>query len=248
MITKILGRMRKWRNRCRTCGVDLIDVSIIEHFPDLIRVCPVKMGFEYHCARCGNIWFLSSNRKRIKRIQNIDLYQSWKSRDVVPSLQQTEQLRGIGGISDYYNEVLYFPCETVDGNNVRYEKCIILISKVPCAKWPKQELVSLLAPDVVIRPSKYALPIEIRLASMNAPDKAMGYAPICVVSQDGIEYTISAQMHFFRHKNTYGPSLRLKADGKVGKNKVWPDLADHYYLADWVEMNCETNETANPYG
>ena len=79
MISKILDRYNKWRNRCRSCEVDGIDKSLIGHCRSINAISKTKTVIEYKCDECETLWVLADNAQFISKVVRNELYAIWKS-------------------------------------------------------------------------------------------------------------------------------------------------------------------------
>ena len=144
-------------------------------------------------------------------------------------------LEEIGGTDEIPGISVSFPCGAVNIKGERSERTVVIVSKVPWLGHSAERKISFLTADVEIYPSRYALPFDVRKASAEAPEKAMGYAPLCVADRTGFRFTIAARSLFFEAYEVLGPELVLVREGEPGKNKVWPLAAERVLLADWVD-------------
>lgn len=233
MISNIIDRYRRWRNRCRSCEVDSIDKSFIDQFENIKTIARIKTVIEYKCDKCETLWVLADNAQFVSKVDRIDLYTKWKSQPWAPSISQMEILNQIIGVPDYYEKNAYFPCAITLPNGLRVNKAILTATTGDCfGKFPINQDVFILDEGHKITPSKYALPADVRLAAMLAPEKSMGYAPVNVRDSRGNRYTLSSQMHFFERNGVRGPEIVLDNSPYHGKNIVHPDWAEMYLICD----------------
>lgn len=233
MISNIIEKYSRWRNRCRWCEVDSIDESFIDQFRNLKRIARIKTVLEYKCDKCETLWVLADNAQFVSKVDRIDLYTKWKSQPWVPSISQMEVLHQIKGAPDYYEKNIYFPCAVTLPNGLRIKKAILTATTGDCfGKFPINHNVSILDDAHEITPSEYALPANVRSATMVAREKSMGYAPINVRDSRGNRYTLSSQMYFFEKDGVRGPEIVLDNSPYHGKNIVHPDWAEMYLICD----------------
>lgn len=113
------------------------------------------------------------------------------------------------------------------------EKAILIATTGDCfGKFPLDQEVTILDDSHQISPSDYALPANVRAATMLAREKSMGYAPVNVKDTGGTRYTLSSQMHFFEENGVAGPEILLDDSTYHGKNIVHPDWAEMYLICD----------------
>lgn len=239
MISKILDRCNKWRNRCRSCEVDGIDKSLIGHYKNINAISKIKTLVEYQCDKCKTLWVLADNAQFINKVVRNELYAKWKSQSWIPTISQIENLNQIIGTPDYYETNVYFPCKIWLPNGLRVKKAILIATTGDCfGKFPIDQNVTILDNSHVISPSDYALPANVRAATMVAQEKSMGYAPVNVKDTSGNRYTLSSQMHFFEKDGVRGPDVILDDSPYHGKNIVHPDWAEMYLICDMFD--CKT--------
>lgn len=112
-----------------------------------------------------------------------------------------EILNQIIGTPDYYEKDVYFPCRIRLPNGLRVQKAILIATTGDCfGKFPIDRDVTILGDSHEISVSDYAMPANVRAATMGAPEKSMGYAPVNVKDTRGNRYTLSSQMHFFQKR------------------------------------------------
>ena len=233
MISTIIDRYISWRDRCRSCEVDNIDKSFIDQFENIKTSGRIKTVIEYKCDKCETLWVLADNAQFVSKVDRTDLYRKWKSQTWRPSISQMEILDQIAGAADYYKTNVYFPCAITLPNGQRIEKAILTATTGDCfKKFPLNKNVSLLDDGHEVSPSDYALPAEVRSATMVAQEKSMGYAPVNVRDSRGNRYTLSSQMHFFEKNGVRGPEIVLDNSPYHGKNIVHPDWAEMYLICD----------------
>ena len=239
MISKILDSFNAWRNRCRSCDVDGIDKSFIGQFENLSAISKFKTVTEYKCEKCGTLWILADKAQFVSKVVRNELYEKWKSQPCIPSITQMEILNQIVGATDYYEKDVYFPCEIRTPNGLRVQKAILMATTGDCfGKFPLDQDVTILNDSHEISPSAYALPANVRAATMVAQEKSMGYAPVNVKDTSGNKYTLSSQMHFFDRNGVRGPDVTLDDSPSNGKNIVHSDWADMYLICDMFD--CKT--------
>lgn len=128
---------------------------------------------------------------------------------------------------------MYFPCKIRLPDGTQVDKAILIATTGDCfEKFPLDQDVTLLNDSHQISPSDHALPADVRVVTMIARDKSMGYAPVNVKDSSGNRYTLSNQMHFFEQDGVAGPEIMLDDKTYHGKNIVRPDWAEMYLICD----------------
>jgi hypothetical protein len=233
MISKILDAYKQWRNRCRTCDVDGIHKSIIDTSENLRERSRVKTVIEYECVQCGTLWVLADNAYLLSKVVRDELYNAWKSQSWIPTSTQVDVLNQIVGASDSSGKSVYFPCSVGLPDGQQINKALLIVTTGDCfGRYPFDQDVSLLHSTYLLSPSDYALPADIRAASLAAPEKSMGYAPVSVKDGKGEQYTLASEMHFVEANGIRGPDLALDETPYHGKNIIHSDWAEMYLICD----------------
>ncbi len=239
MISKILDRYNKWRNRCRSCEVDGITKSAIDQFKNIVAISKIKTVIEYKCDKCETLWVLADNAQFISKIVRKESYAKWKSQSWMPTIDQMQILNQIIGAPDYYETNVYFPCKIRLPNGLWVQKAILIATTGDCfGRYLIDQEVTILDDNHGISPSDYALPANVRAATMIAREKSMGYAPVNVKDTRGNRYTLSNPMHFFEKNGVRGTEVILDDSPYHGKNIVHPDWAEMYLICDMFD--CKT--------
>ena len=249
MISKILDRYTKWRDRCRSCEVDGIHKSLIDAYDTIREVSHFKTVIEYRCDKCETLWILAEKAEFINKVVRTELYAKWKSQSWLPTSSQMAVLNKIVGARDYYGKNMYFPCEVRQSNGLRVKKAIITATTGDCfGRFPLDQEVIILDDSYRISPSDYALPADVRAATMIAVEKSMGYAPVNVKDINGKQYTLSNQMHFFEVDGIRGPDIALDDASRKKGNIVHPDCAEMYLICDMFDCNTATTNVNRTFG
>lgn len=221
------------------------DLSIIA--AQLRHIKSLKFGELYQCKTCQGHWYLDANGLMMKRVpkERVSLLHTWDAARIAPPTEMTNALRDIGGTeSDRYGNgkgSIKFPCaiETVDGGS--FDLALVLITKEPpIADWQKTVL---LGGEVrAISPSSYALPIDVRLATLDADEVRMGFAPTVIESRDGHRFVVNWANDFFLHGSTLGSDI-ARALGEFDHHDCLPFVGQPldqivYVYFDWFD-GCE---------
>ncbi|MGH2361921.1 MAG: hypothetical protein ACRDGM_15455 [bacterium] len=235
----IWGRLRAWYHRCRTCEVDGIEGSLLDQFPELKPVEPLKFGHLYQCSKCGQSWFLHEHKHSLNHIRNdyLPLVRHWNQKCLTVGDSVLSTLAGIGGVEDH-EAYITVPCSVQDMSGQQHEKSIVLVSKQPPFRWPERQKVHWADEVAAVSASPFALPLDVRQASSEKREEAMGFAPVRVVDKKGTEYTLGRRSHFFDHNGIKGEEIRLSGRQKKWRDVVWPEEAQAFYFVDWFD-GCE---------
>ena len=238
----ILGRLRAWYHRCRICEVDGIaaEGSLLDQFPELKFVELLKFGHLYQCSKCGQSWFLHEHKHWLHRIRNDHLplvrHRNQKCLTVGDSVLSI--LASIGGVEDFYEDYIAVPCSVQNMSGQQHEKAIVLVSKQPPFGWHERQKVHWANEVAAVSASPFALPLDVRRASSEKSEEAMGFAPVGVVDKKGTEYTLGHESHFFDRNGIKGEEISLSLRQKKRRNVVWPEPAQVFYFIDWFD-GCE---------
>lgn len=238
----ILGRLRAWYHRCRICEVDGIaaEGSLLDQFPELKFVELLKFGHLYQCSKCGQSWFLHEHKHWLHRIRNDHLplvrHRNQKCLTVGDSVLSI--LASIGGVEDFYEDYIAVPCSVQNMSGQQHEKAMVLVSKQPPFGWHERQKVHWANEVAAVSASPFALPLDVRRASSEKSEEAMGFAPVGVVDKKGTEYTLGHESHFFDRNGIKGEEISLSLRQKKRRNVVWPEPAQVFYFIDWFD-GCE---------
>lgn len=237
----VWGRLRAWYHRCRICKADSIEGSILDQFPELKPVEPLKFGHLYQCSKCGKSWFLHEHKRWLERIPNdhLLLVRHWNHKRLTVDGSILRILAGIGGVEDFYADYIAIPCSVQHTSGQRHEKSIVLVSKQPPLRWHDPQKVHWADEVAAVSASPFALPLGVRRASSEKEEEAMGFAPVGVVDTKGTEYTLGRESHFFDHNGIKGEEIRLSGRQKKWRSVVWsPEPGQEFYFIDWFD-GCE---------
>jgi hypothetical protein len=236
MISNLFEKFASWRNRCRSCDVDGIEKSLIGRYEDIREVAKTKTIREFKCEKCDTSWVLAERSHFLRKVIRHELFASWKSRAWIPNAVQVRALNCIVGAADYDAKNVYFPCEIRMQNGSIAQKAIVIATTGDCfGKFPFEQNVAILNDSHEILPSPYALPANVRAATMVARERSMGYGPVNVRDAGGNRYTLSSQMHFFEKDGVLGPGVVLDDSTYHGENIIAPDWADMYLICDMFD-------------
>ncbi len=232
----MISQIKKWFNKCRSCNVDGIHKSLIDRFKNLEATSRVKTVDEYRCSKCGTLWVLADKADFVSKVVRKGLYEEWKAGSCAPTPSQAEILNQIVGAPDYYRKDVYFPCKIRLQDGRLIPRALLMATTGDCfGKFPIDRDVIILDGSHEILPSEYALPPAVRAATMVAPEKSMGYAPVNVKDGRGNRYTLASQSHFFEKDGILGPDITLDDSPYHGTNIVRPGPADMHLICDMFE-------------
>lgn len=138
----------------------------------------------------GDLWYINPNETIARFITNdqLKLFHSWDKQPLLPTDQQFEILKQIGGLpsSQYslYPDSLQFPARVTTNNGQQLDLCLFHFSKSP----PFQSYfkkVLLINGISEIKPSELSLSHDLRLASTQADEIRMSFYPFMVKTNTG---------------------------------------------------------------
>ncbi|MDH5178100.1 MAG: hypothetical protein OEZ39_16465 [Gammaproteobacteria bacterium] len=200
---------------------------------------PLKTGVLYQCRHCQSYWYLDADEQYMHHVADskVALVQAWSQSDLRLSPQQLDILQAIGrtapdiyGNGTEYNET---PCQVKTTDGTLYPLAIISIQQhAPYEAWRNCKLATEIAE---ISPSPYALPHEVRLATTQAEEVSMSFAPTLVQLSNG-EVVILNWTNNFIKKPAIDSSKTTLSDKSFNRNNMPPlyRLADEivYFIAD----------------
>lgn len=218
-------------------------------FPELNRYASglkldkeLKFGEVYSCQVCETKWFLNDDKAfmEIMPTSQIEIVEEWNSRNLTPSRDIVSKLKKIGAtppdIFGNMSEFIDIPCRctTKDGRNV--EMCLVRFQKKPPLDEIYKEVIFM--DDVAdIFESACALSPKVRVASSNADEVSMGFAPVFVQSRTGDEFILNWTQNFFEMSGYRGKDIVLGNEKKLGKHMppIYHDDPSKITLvvADW---------------
>jgi len=146
-----------------------------------INPIELKKGTLFQCKSCGSYWYLDSDKQFMNHVKDekLKIINLWSNSDQKLSPEQNEKLRIIGSTPpDLYGNGSKFvqtPCQIKTKDGEIFESAIVSIQEhAPFEDWRDYRLVSEIDE---ISPSPYALPLDVRLATTQADEIRMGFAP-----------------------------------------------------------------------
>ena len=198
---------------------------------------PLRRGTLYRCRICGQPWHLNANGRWMSIVpeDRLPLIRAWDSAPIKLPDAVTTKLEEIGStLADQYfgGEFVETPCGVVLHTGDRIDLAIVSIQQdAPVEEWRDYRLGSEIA-DVY--PSPFALPLEVRRASAEANERAMGFAPSLIVMPDGQRFTLNGPTHFLTEPGYRAPEARICAED-IGFSELPPIASQQdaiHFVAD----------------
>lgn len=154
-----------------------------------INPIELKTGTLFQCKSCKSHWYLDSNEQFMNHVKDekLEIIHTWSDSDQKLSSKQAEALRSIGSTPpDLYGNGSKFietPCQIKTKEGEIIECAIVSIQgHAPFEDWRNYRLASEIEKISV---SRYALPLDVRLATSQADEIRMGFAPTLVELSNG---------------------------------------------------------------
>ncbi len=160
----------------------------------------LRHGCLYRCRVCDAPWYLFGQPEIMHAVPNerLDLISKWNEHPQLLSDEFKTILQSIGrtppdryGNGREFNET---PCcvETVHGETI--ERAVVSLQQhAPIEDWRNYRLASEIAR---IKPSASALPLAVRIATSQAEEVSMGFAPTYIESPEKEILTLNWTQHF----------------------------------------------------
>jgi hypothetical protein len=194
-----------------TEGKDKKMAMFASHF-QLAR--PLKFGYLYECPSSHRRWFLDDDGANMYFVpaEKAELVERWDKEPLRLSTHQIQILSDIGGTeADKYGNgkgEIKIPCAIQDALGKLHDPTLIVITKMPpIQEWRRQIMLG--GPDVSIQPSDFALPLSVRLATLNADELRMGFAPTLVRSSDDQRFLLNWSTQVFSYRHLKGQDISL---------------------------------------
>lgn len=166
-----------------------------------VNPVPLRFGALYECQVCAQPWYLCGEPAFMNFVQRerVDLIQRWNAQEITVPLQQAAQLKAIGhtppdvyGNGSQYRE---FPCAVTTTDGATIDRAIVSLQRhAPFEEGRNARLATDIAE---IRPSPFALPLTVRVATSKASEVRMCFAPTLVELPNGEVNVLNWSEHFF---------------------------------------------------
>lgn len=224
-------------------------------FEQLKQVKSLKFGYLYTCQLCGLNWILDEARSTMTRVPNDrrDILNEWNENQLSIEQEQIRALDAIGGtVTKYWmghDSVIAIPCTISTCSGECIDPAIVWITRRP----PIDDFTSRirLYQDIsTVAPSRFALPMDVRRATVLAGEVSMGFAPTRVVAKNGTPFILHWATSLFNQDGVTGSEICLSARSFGRDESVTIAEADSthatYFFADWFE-GAEKLDKAQPY-
>ncbi len=195
-------------------------------YDELVFLEDIGFGKIFQRKDNGDFWHLDPNQTIARYITSgqLDLFHKWDSQVLLPTDEQFEILKQIGGLpsSPYalYPDSLQFPASVTTKSGEQIDLCLFHFCQAP----PFQRYfrkVLLLSDIADISASELALNHDLRLASTLAGEIRMGFSPFMVKTNTG---------RFI----TYNGTTQFASTGDIKGNEVVSEVKFSYDRFDKV--------------
>jgi len=214
----------------------------------------LKFGHLYTCQLCGSNWVLSDEGRVMSRVPNdrMVMLDEWDAAKLSIDPEHLLVLDGIGGTAPRYwmgnKGVISVPCAISTRSGERIDPAIVWITRRP----PIDAFTSRvrLYRDIgAIEPSRFALPLDVRCATVSAGEVSMGFSPTRVVAANGTPFVLHWATSLFNQAGITGSEIHLSKKRFSRDEQLTIAEADMtfaaYFLADWFE-NAENLDKMQP--
>ena len=213
-------------------------------FDQLKQVKSLKFGHLYACQLCGLNWFLDDARSTMTRVPHDqrDILNEWNENQLSIEQEQLRVLDAIGGTTPKYwighDGVIAIPCAISTHSGECIDPAVVWVTKRP----PIDDFISrirLYQNISAVEPSRFALPLDVRRATVLAREIQMGFAPTRVVAVNGTPFVLHWATSLLDQDGITGKEIRLSAKPYRRDEPVTIAEADFthttYFFADWFE-------------
>lgn len=180
----------------------------------LQHIRSLKFGHLYQCPISQNYWFLDDDGSLMYSVASdkVELLWQWDSKPLVLTEPQIKVLSEIGATeSDKYGNgkgEIKIPCMVRRTQDEVYDPTLVVITKMPPIQ-PWKRGILLGSPAFSMAQSDFALPLNVRIATLNADEVSMGYAPTLVKSRDNQYFVLNWSKHIFAYGQLRGKDISL---------------------------------------
>lgn len=167
-----------------------------------------------------------------------DLLMEWSQGPVTLTARQMEQLSAIGYVAKHQGRREY-PCSITTKRGEVYDTAVMTIQADP----PLDGDSRLASNILEIRPSPYALPLDVRVACSRALEVANGFAPTTIELPTGEDIVVNSEEMFIVRDDCDVTQARLSAEGARPTRRYWERPAELiWFVADpWEIDEADTN-------
>lgn len=198
----------------------------------------LKTGSLFKCKSCNEHWYLDENESFMNAIPKtrLELIKQWDASTIILNTEQLKILKEIGrtppdiyGNGKQYHET---PCKIITKNCEIFNFAIITQQRhAPFEKYRKYRLASEIQE---IQSSPFALSLEVRVATTEAGELGMGFAPTVIEKPNGELVIFNWTQHFYDNRDCLAKDLKVANDyndpRKLPIASKAPEIT--YFIAD----------------
>ncbi len=210
----------------------------------LALLAPLKFGKLYACQTCRAQWYLDEKQSLANLVapDQEQRVREWGSRRLRPSSELSEVLKTIGGVpTKEAHEALgvSIPCKCVmkDGEIVDFG--LVEFGRDPGLRCKRVRFIDEIAS---IQASRYALPPDVRIASYNASEISMSFAPTLVVGPHDQKFVLNWATAFFDAEGVKGEELRLGRE-PIDRHHLPPVYSNDWNKIVAILCDCESGDS-----
>lgn len=142
----------------------------------------------------------------------LEILEQWNDTVLQPSDSMLEAFREIGATPpDLYgngSDRVLIPCAVKTRSGQEFDPAYISFQRLPPIEMeiPRPKLLSEIAE---VGPSKFALSAEMRIATTEAHEQRMGFAPTYIAAPDGTQFCLNWTTDFFIHPQYVARQMQL---------------------------------------
>lgn len=204
----------------------------------------LKFGHLYACELCGSNWVLDNGRDAMTRAPDDrrDVLSEWNESQLSIGQEHLRVLDEIGGTSPSYwlghDRAIAIPCAITMRSGERIDPAVVWITERPPIDGFAHR-IRLYRNIGSVERSRFALPMDVRRATVLAREVRMGFSPTRVVTTNGTPFVLHWATSLFHQDGVTGSEIRLSAtrfrmDESVTIAEADPTHAT-YVFADWFE-------------
>ncbi|WP_201280791.1 hypothetical protein [Paenibacillus lutrae] len=203
----------------------------------------LKHGWQYTCVSCGSEWYLGRDGNMMSYIHpsKAGLVERWNAGSYQLPDAIWESLRRIGAIppalSGNGHGHAEVPCQVKTVRGEIFDMAYVSFqNRPPIDLWQDGRRIRFCDEIKEVSPSVYTLPADVRLATSQAQEIRMGYAPTTIQSADGRLFQLNWANDFFVSDLYRGEDFKLAnltGDWEQADMAGVPSELITYFVADW---------------
>lgn len=227
------------------------NVECSKFLKSLKRVEKLKYGWMYKCFNCHQKWFLDENKQNMTKIPEAkeDIFLKWKTKKYEVDSQLFKSLKEIMATPpDLYGNgkgYIRIPCKVITKNGEEVDFSYVQFQKRPPVE-PYYDNIRFIDEIKTVVKSDYVLNADIRLASVNAMEIRMGFAPTLIRSLDEKYFIVNWCSDFFEYGLYKGKDMilaecdfsmeQLPPIVNINSKKITYFIGDYYDLVSQLVL------------